>query len=88
MEVVLQWLDELDDLVFAGIAIWRRARRVCLAIASIAAAALHLLPRFGLSADEIVMLLDVSLGALACWLLFGAISAGVARSRHSRAGGA
>lgn len=85
MEIVLQWLDELDDLVFAGIAVWRRARRVCLVIASIAAAGLHLLPRFGVSVDEIVTLLDVSVAALAFWLLFGAVSAGAARSRHSLA---
>jgi len=27
MEIVLQWLDDLDDVVFAGLLAWERLRR-------------------------------------------------------------
>ena len=32
MEVVLLWLDDLDDLVFAGALAWERLRTFCLQI--------------------------------------------------------
>jgi hypothetical protein len=67
MEVVLQWLDEIDDLVFAGFSIWGRLRRLCLAIALAAAVALHVVPGQGILAEPVPGLLSVSLAALAAW---------------------
>lgn len=40
MEIVLQWLDELDDAVFAVVLSWERLRRRCLQIAAAAGTAL------------------------------------------------
>lgn len=37
MEVVLLWLDDLDDLVFVAAAFWTRLRRFCLQIGLFAA---------------------------------------------------
>ena len=32
MEIVLLWLDDLDDLVFSGALAWERLRRFCLQV--------------------------------------------------------
>jgi hypothetical protein len=74
MEVVLQWLDELDDLVYAGFSIWGRLRRFFLAVALTAALAIHAVPRLGVSGDLIVLVV-VSLAALAAWGIIAAVSA-------------
>jgi hypothetical protein len=75
MEIVLQWLDELDDLVFTAFSIWPRLRRCCLAIALIAASGLHVLPLLGLAAGADLLLLQISLAALAIWAAAGTLAA-------------
>lgn len=40
MEVVIQWLDEVDDWVFAAAFLWRGLRRLCLGFGFLAAIAL------------------------------------------------
>jgi hypothetical protein len=40
MEIVLLWLDELDDLVFVISAFWERTRALCLQVGLLAAVAL------------------------------------------------
>jgi hypothetical protein len=40
MEIVLLWLDELDDVVFVITAFWERTRALCLQIGLIASLAL------------------------------------------------
>jgi len=42
MEIVLLWLDELDDLLFAALAVAERLRRACLRVGLGAALALAL----------------------------------------------
>lgn len=74
MEVVLQWLDELDDLFFAGFSIWGRLRGFCLAIALAAAVAVHALRKLALPGDTVLSLLSVSLAALAAWGLVATLS--------------
>lgn len=88
MEILLLWLDEFDDLIFAGFSLWRRLRRACLGVALMAALALHALPRLGFSSASLWTLLDVALAALAIWGLIALVSAAAARSRHSMADGA
>lgn len=39
MEVVLQWLDDVEDLVFAAAFLWRGLRRLCLGLGMLAALA-------------------------------------------------
>lgn len=83
MEVVLQWLDELDDLVFAGFSIWGRLRRLFLAIALVAAVTIHAIPRLGISGDAMLALLIVSLAALAAWGVVAIVSAAAERGARS-----
>lgn len=80
MEIVLQWLDDLDDFVFTAFAIWPRIRRFCLAIALIASAGLHVFPLLGLAIGADVILLEVSLVALAIWAIVGTVAARADRS--------
>ncbi len=88
MEIVLQWLDELDDLVFAGFSLWHRLRRLCLAVALAAAVGLHALPLLGVAAIPALGLLQLAFGALVVWSVIGFVTAAAAQSRHSMASGA
>jgi len=85
MEIVLQWLDELDDLVFAAFSIWLRLRRFCLLVAMIAAIAVHVVPRFGVPPGVEFVLAEISLVSLAAWALVAALSASADRTRRSTA---
>jgi hypothetical protein len=85
MEIFLQWLDELDDLVFAAFSIWLRLRRLCLAVAMIAAIALHAAPRLGIQPGVEFALAEISLAALAVWAFVAALSASAERTRRSTA---
>ena len=88
MEIVLQWLDELDDLVFAGISVWRRVRRLLLVVALGTAVAIPgvVLTRF--PTDLAYNLLWLSLVALSGWAILAALAAGADRSARSRIGNA
>jgi hypothetical protein len=57
MEVVLLWLDDLDDLVFVLVSLWARLRRFCLQVGLSAA--------FLLAASELSVTADVWSPALA-----------------------
>jgi hypothetical protein len=57
MEVVLLWLDDLDDLVFVLVSLWARLRRFCLQVGLAAA--------FLLAACEVSMTAAVWSPALA-----------------------
>lgn len=80
MEIVLQWLDEIDDLVFSAFSIWPRFRRIFLVIALIAATGLHVFPLLGLAVGADFLLLEVSLASLAIWIVVGSVAA---RADHS-----
>jgi hypothetical protein len=80
MEIVLQWLDDLDDLVFTAFSIWPRLRRCCLAIALIAATGLHVIPLLGLTIGAQFLLLEISLVSLGIWAIVGSLAARADRS--------
>jgi hypothetical protein len=80
MEIVLLWLDELDDLVFAGFSLWARLRRSCLAIGLASAISLHVLPHFGLLSDQVLSLLYVALASIAGWFCIAAACARMERN--------
>ena len=85
MEIVLQWLDELDDLVFAAFSIWVRLRRICLAVATISAIALHAVPRLGNQPGVEFALAEISLASLAVWAILATLSARADLTRRSTA---
>jgi len=80
MEIVLQWFDELDDLAFTGMPVWRALRRICLILAFVAAVSLHALPLLGLDAARLLALHDTALVALALWTVFAAVTVSAERS--------
>ena len=84
MEIVLLWLDELDDLAYSGLPVWRGLRRLCLMLAFAAAASLHILPLLGFGALRLLAFHDTALVALALWTVFAAISASAERSLAAR----
>ena len=84
MEVVLQWLDELDDLVFTGFRIWQDIRRICLTIAAAAAIGLHVIPALGVAVDAVLGLRDLALAALITWMVFAVLSSRAERSSRAR----
>ena len=88
MEIVLLWLDELDDLVISGLSLWQGLRRFCLAFGFVAASGLHLLPALGFDAGRLLVLHNAALVALALWTVFAAVSSSAERSAKARAAGA
>ena len=84
MEIVLQWLDELDDLAFTGLPVWRALRRLCLILAFAAAACLHALPPFGFGGERLFAFHDIALVALALWTVFAAVTVSAERSLKVR----
>ena len=69
MEVILQWLDELDDLIFVMFIRWRNACRFGLSLGL--TAALVLTPASGaqLQAHWVVALSLVALGSVLAWIV-------------------
>jgi len=84
MEIILQWLDELDDLAFAGLPVWRALRRLCLVLAFVAAASLHALSPLGFGEASLLALHDLALVALALWTVAAAVTVSADRSLAAR----
>ena len=88
MEIVLQWLDELDDLVSAGLFKRVLVRSACLVVALAAALATPALLRVGAAAGAALALLNISLAFLIVWACFGALSVRVERQGRPKSGNA
>jgi hypothetical protein len=69
MEVVLLWLDELDDFVFAGALVWERLRRWCLQVGLLAAVMLAASELTRTAALWAPALAGVAASSVALWLL-------------------
>ncbi|HEY5568802.1 MAG TPA: hypothetical protein VIM81_16360 [Gammaproteobacteria bacterium] len=69
MEITAQWLDELEDLVFAVALLWEPLRRILLQIGLVAAITSHL-SRSGSDVPAYAPILaGVAAGAVAVWCL-------------------
>ena len=66
MEIVLLWLDELDDLVISGLSLWQGLRRFCLMLGFVAASGLHVLPLLGFDVETTVVA-DLLGDERRCW---------------------
>jgi hypothetical protein len=68
MEIVLLWLDDLDDLVFSGVLLWESLRRLALQVGLVAALALAVceLTAFGLTWSSMLAL--VAAASVAVWI--------------------
>ena len=74
MEIVLLWLDDLDDLVFSAFYLWQKLRPISLVVGFAAAISLHILPEAGASAAQVSSLVFVSLAALLLWVMAAVVS--------------
>lgn len=74
MEVVLLWLDELDDLVCAGLLCAERLRPSCLAVGLTAALLLYAAMHWNASAGIVVALANLSLASVVAWSLVSVLS--------------
>ncbi|MGD8341892.1 MAG: hypothetical protein PVH89_14015 [Gammaproteobacteria bacterium] len=83
MEIVLLWLDELDDLVSAGLFKTTLLRSLCLAAALGAAIGAPALLELGIESVAPAVLLNLSLTFLIAWVLLGSVSARVGRRGRS-----
>jgi len=85
MEVVLLWLDDLDDLLFSLALLFESVRRSVLQIGLGAAFALAASERFAALADLAPTLVCLSAMSVAVWLIGAAFRAYYYRSRFSMA---
>lgn len=71
MEVVLLWIDELDDWLFAGALLWERLRRGSLQIGLVAAFTLAgcEVSAAGFRAQWVPPLAAVALASVGLWLV-------------------
>ena len=83
MEVVLLWIDDLDDLVFLFVSSWMRLRRVCLQVGLLAAFLLAGVELYTSSAVTWTPMLAVVAGASVALWTAGAMLFAVARRTHS-----
>ena len=67
MEVILQWLDELDDLFYSGVLLWERLRAGCLWLGLLASLGVHAAARWDLPIGQLVLLLNVSVFSVIAW---------------------
>ena len=74
MEIVLQWLDDLDDLIYATALSWRSLCRCGLALGFLSA--LVLTPVYGtdLRIQWVMMLSAVAIGSVFAWSIAALIT--------------
>jgi len=83
MEVVLLWLDDLDDLVFAAIMVWRRAARRMLGVGLVAAIALAIVCIADVYTAWLTELTVIASGSVIAWSISALPLRPGARRRHS-----
>lgn len=66
MEVVLLWLDDLEDWIFASLSVWPRVRRLCLQLGLLSALSI---PLADVSSEGALALSGVAAASVISWLL-------------------
>jgi hypothetical protein len=83
MEIVLLWLDDLDDLVFSAAHVWEALRRSVLSV-GLSAACMLAVCELSLTAVHWVPVLNaIAAGCVGAWFLGGALRAFYYRLRPS-----
>lgn len=75
MEVVLLWLDDLDDLVFSAALKWEQVRKLCLQIGLLAAFVFAACEVFVTASVWAPKLAIVAACSVAIWLAAAAVAA-------------
>ena len=79
MEIVLQWLDELDDIVSTALLCWERLRPVCL-FAGLVAAMLLCSDQLGVDlALPALLLANIAAGCVGVWSMMTVLGLAVER---------
>jgi hypothetical protein len=69
VEIILQWLDDLDDLVYAVVSLWEPFRGCLLQVGLLAALALHTSQWSPVAAAHTYLLAGIALLSVAVWAL-------------------
>lgn len=69
MEVVLLWLDELEDLIFTVAALWEHLRGAVLQVGLFAALGLHSSEWWSVAAAHTPLLASIALSSVVVWAL-------------------
>jgi hypothetical protein len=85
MEVVLLWLDDLDDLLFSVALLWERLRRAILQVGLAAAFSLAASERLGVLEDLAALFVYLSAASVAAWSLGAALRVYYYRARLAAA---
>ncbi len=81
MEVVLLWLDDLDDLLFTAALVWESLRRALLKIGLGAACALGVCELSAMAVHWVPVFNGVAVASVAAWLSGGLLRAYYRRVR-------
>jgi CHASE2 domain-containing sensor protein len=74
MEVVLLWLDDLDDLLFSGALLWERLRRACLQTGLLAACTLTVSELYLAAAAWTPILAAIAMASVGVWFVSAAVA--------------
>lgn len=69
MEIVLLWIDDLDDLIHAAAFILIRMRRICLQVGLVAALILQVVTSYVVAAGLAAYLAGAAAACVAAWSL-------------------
>lgn len=69
MEVVLLWLDDLDDVLFSVALLWERVRRVVLQVGLMAAFSLAASDEFAVAREFAPLFFHVAATSVVAWFL-------------------
>jgi hypothetical protein len=69
VEITAQWLDEVEDLVFAVALLWEPLRRILLQVGLVAAITLHFSQSGSHVSGYAPLLAGVALGSVVVWCL-------------------
>jgi hypothetical protein len=69
VEIILQWLDDLDDLVSSGVSLCESVRGGLLQVGLLAALALHTSQWWSVAAEHTYLLAGVALLSVVVWAI-------------------
>jgi CHASE2 domain-containing sensor protein len=74
MEVVLLWLDDIDDLLFSAALAWERLRRACLQAGLLAACTLAVCELYFAAAAWTPIFAAVAMASVGVWFVSAALA--------------
>jgi CHASE2 domain-containing sensor protein len=74
MEVVLLWLDDVDDALFSAALLWERLRRACLQAGLLAACTLTVCELYLAAATWTPILAAIAMASVGVWLVSAAVA--------------